>query len=184
MKDLKLTAIIGEMYQENSLAQSVYSLAKNNNGYFKSDKQAAFLKNQIDKGQGAVGHQEAYGNYVTVFAEYDDRGITKIFTKSPKTGREVVKFQRMSDAEHKAQQDSRERFKQQQADYTRNLNVSIVTSKKEEIRKLESYIESLGLELEKYRESNPSVAQTLTTVIGRYVKDIEVLKQEIEDLLK
>ena len=52
----------------NELLRSIYSLAKNNNGLFKSEKQAQFLKRQIDFRDGIVGSQEMYGNSVSVRA--------------------------------------------------------------------------------------------------------------------
>lgn len=62
---------------ENSidLRMSVLGLVKNNNGIFKSEKQASFLKSLIDQQDGVVGHTEHGRPY---FAEYDDKGITKI----------------------------------------------------------------------------------------------------------
>lgn len=66
-----------DMLSENSidLKISVLDLAKNNNGMFKSEKQASFLKSMIDQREGLVGHTEHGRPY---FAEYDDKGITKI----------------------------------------------------------------------------------------------------------
>jgi hypothetical protein len=66
-----------DMLSENSidLKISVLDLAKNNNGMFKSEKQGSFLKSMIDQREGLVGHTEHGRPY---FAEYDDRGITKI----------------------------------------------------------------------------------------------------------
>lgn len=57
------------------LRMSVLGLCKNNNGMFKSEKQASFLKSMIDQRDGLVGHTEHGRPY---FAEYDDNGITKI----------------------------------------------------------------------------------------------------------
>lgn len=58
-----------------NLKMSVLGLCKYNNGMFKSEKQASFLKSMMDQKNGLVGHTEHGRPY---FAEYDDNGITKI----------------------------------------------------------------------------------------------------------
>jgi hypothetical protein len=75
-----------------SLAQSVFSLAKSNNGFFKSTKQADFLISKINSLEGFVGTVTSGYNSCAIFAENDDKGITKI-TKSTKKG-QVVMFER------------------------------------------------------------------------------------------
>jgi hypothetical protein len=62
------------------LRMSVLGLAKNNNGMFKSEKQASFLKLMIDKRDGLIGHTEHGRPY---FADYDDKGIIKVTVGNP-----------------------------------------------------------------------------------------------------
>lgn len=62
------------------LKMSVLGLAKNNNGMFKSEKQASFLKSIINRSEGLIGHTEHGRPY---FAYYDDKGITKVEVGNP-----------------------------------------------------------------------------------------------------
>jgi hypothetical protein len=62
------------------LRMSVLGLAKNNNGIFKSEKQASFLKLMIDERDGLIGHTEHGRPYL---ADYDDKGIIKITVGNP-----------------------------------------------------------------------------------------------------
>jgi hypothetical protein len=84
----------------NSILVSVYALAKNNNGFFKSEKQAAFLTAELDKAQGTFIEGFSFGEYNgaystrTVTVAYDAQGITEIKTTGDKTRKTVIKFTR------------------------------------------------------------------------------------------
>ena len=80
---IKLKNLVNKIIlSENSvdLRMSVLGLVKNNNGIFKSEKQAAFLKSIIDQRDGVIGHTEHGRPY---FAYYDDKGITKVEVGNP-----------------------------------------------------------------------------------------------------
>lgn len=87
---------------------SVYSLANNNNGFFKSEKQAQFLISELDKVGGqfiewfAFGYtgKEKHSRFVTV--SYDNQGIIEIRTKAEKSGKGSVKFTRKTAQEFAA----------------------------------------------------------------------------------
>jgi hypothetical protein len=159
----------------NELLRSIYSLAKNNNGVFKSEKQAQFLKRQIDLRDGVVGNHEAYGNSVSVRVEYDDKGITKIYTHSTKTNRDVVKFRRISDEQFKDNQDrvaatidsERERYKS-----------AVANNLQQRIDLLRSDIRELGDDADK----NPSIAKTLNKAISRYQLELADLERQLAEL--
>jgi hypothetical protein len=77
------------------IKQSVFALAKYNNGFFKSEKQGKFLISMIEKRQGTIGStfvgrsdQNSYG----IYADYDLQGITKIYKHNSKGL--VVMFER------------------------------------------------------------------------------------------
>lgn len=74
----------------SSIKVSIMSLAKNNNGFFKSEKQAAFLTNILSKLDGCIGHNVIYNNSVPVFVDWDEKGIIKIVAKSSKTGDKLM----------------------------------------------------------------------------------------------
>lgn len=93
MKKQQIVEIVKEVVG-NSLAQSIYGLVKSNNGLFKSDAQANFLKSQLDRSSGVFGSGSAYGNSYTDFAEYDDKGIVRITRKAFKTGKESTFWER------------------------------------------------------------------------------------------
>lgn len=80
---IKLKNLVNKInLSENSidLRRSVLGLVKNNNGIFKSEKQAAFLKSIIDQRDGVIGHTEHGRPYS---AYYDDKGITKVEVGNP-----------------------------------------------------------------------------------------------------
>lgn len=89
-----LLNIVNEALSPDDLAKSIYSLAKYNNGYFKSPAQAQFLKGQLDRRDGVVGTGNTYGNSHTDFAEYDDKGIVKIERNLATTNKSKIVFQR------------------------------------------------------------------------------------------
>lgn len=74
------------------ISKSIFGLAKSNNGFFKSEKQAKFLSSKIDDLDGCIGHANSGYNSCPIFASYDDKGITKII-KSTKNG-DVLMFER------------------------------------------------------------------------------------------
>jgi len=159
----------------NELLRSIYSLAKNNNGLFKSEKQAQFLKRQIDFRDGIVGSQEMYGNSVSVRAEYDDKGITKIYTHSHKTNRDVVKFIRISD----------EQFKDNQDRFISNRNAEIEKAKSGIVQNIQQRIDLLRndiAELANEIDNNPSVAIILNKHIDRYRLELVDLERQLAEL--
>ena len=159
----------------NELLRSIYSLAKNNNGNFKSEAQAAFLKRQIDLRDGVVGSQEMYGNSVSVHAEYDDKGITKIYTHSHKTNRDVVKFTRISD----------EQFKDNQDRFITNRNAEIERSKSRIAQNLQQRIDLLRNDIRELGDeavNNPSIANTLNKAIVRYELELADLERQLAEL--
>jgi hypothetical protein len=67
---------------QNSIQSSVFHLAKSNNGFWKSEKQAAFLIGQFTQSEGCVGHADSGYNSCPIFVEWDADGITKIWKHS------------------------------------------------------------------------------------------------------
>jgi hypothetical protein len=92
----------------NNVLISLFALAKNNNGFFKSEKQAQFLTKFLADNEGIFIESFSFG-YTgktkaerTTFFTWDDQGITKITTKASVSGKESVKFARMDSAEYDA----------------------------------------------------------------------------------
>lgn len=74
------------------ISKSIFGLAKSNNGFFKSEKQAAFLISQMSEFGGCIGHAKSGYNSCPIFASWDEKGITKI-VKAAKNG-DVIMFER------------------------------------------------------------------------------------------
>lgn len=72
--------------------KSILSLAKSNNGFFKSEKQAQFLSSKINEFDGFIGRADSGYYSCPIFASCDKEGITKI-VKSTKNG-DVLMFER------------------------------------------------------------------------------------------
>lgn len=176
MRKQQIVEIVKEVV-ENSLAQSIYSLAKNNNGFFKSDVQANFLRSQLDRVNGAFANGDVYGNSYTDFAEYDDKGITRIFRKAFKTNKEKEIFKRL------AGQDL-EDFKNKQASLTASRNketLDTIKSLQDGIEKDRKFIEDLNQNLETFK-NNPVLVRTFTGAIADAEKKIAETEQEIQRL--
>lgn len=75
-----------------SLSHSIFSLANSNNGFFKSERQANFLISQMSVNDGLIGHANSGYNACPIFAEWDNKGITKI-VKASKNG-DIIMFER------------------------------------------------------------------------------------------
>jgi hypothetical protein len=91
---------VNESLSTAELGKSVFSLTKNNNGLFKSEAQAKFLISQIDNYQGLVGYANSGYNSIPIFAEYDEKGITKLVKRSNDKSlkdKDVVVFERKND---------------------------------------------------------------------------------------
>ena len=74
------------------ISQSIFSLAKKNNGFFKSEKQGQYLIAQLSEYDGCIGHADSGYNSCPIFADWDNKGIIKI-VKSSKNG-DVIMFER------------------------------------------------------------------------------------------
>lgn len=72
-----------------TITASILGLTKNNNGFFKSEKQADFLINQLNKSFGFIGISDSGYNSCPIFAKWDNEGIVEL-SKDSKSGRLVI----------------------------------------------------------------------------------------------
>lgn len=75
---------------------SVLSLCKNNNGFFKSEKQAKYLISQLKRWGGHIGQNDSGYNTCPLSAEWDDDGIIKTTKYTKSKGRVTVWERRVS----------------------------------------------------------------------------------------
>ena len=88
----------------DNLAASFASLVKSNNGFFKSEKQAAFLLSVCqDAGTFYTGGQ-VYGNSYSLQYNCDDAGVVSVEKYLPKTGKIVITWSRLTSTEFAANQ--------------------------------------------------------------------------------
>ena len=81
------------------ILKSIFGLAKNNNGFFKSEKQAKFLTSVLEQKEGFVGYSDSGFNSCPIFAKWDSIGLLEI-TKHRSTKKGCVNefmFQRKVD---------------------------------------------------------------------------------------
>lgn len=78
------------------ILSSIFGLVKNNNGFFKSEKQAEFLISQMEKLDGNIGFTSSGYHSCPIFASWDEKGIIKIIKHSKtKSGcKDIVTFER------------------------------------------------------------------------------------------
>jgi hypothetical protein len=78
------------VYLNMDISQSIFGLAKSNNGFFKSDNQGIFLISQLKEFGGCFA--QANSGYNSCSILWDQKGITKII-KSAKNA-DIVMFER------------------------------------------------------------------------------------------
>jgi len=79
---------------DNNLAVSFASLVKSNNGFFKSEKQAAFLLGKCQEVNVFYAGGNVYGNSFTLSYVCDEKGVVKVEKYLPKTGKVETTFMR------------------------------------------------------------------------------------------
>lgn len=92
--------LINENLSLDDLSKSIFGLTKNNNGFFKSEAQAKFLISQIKNYDGLIGYANSGHHSIPIFAEYDEKGITKLVKYSNDKSlkdKNVVVFERKSE---------------------------------------------------------------------------------------
>jgi hypothetical protein len=93
-----------------TIMQSVYTLAKTNNGFFKSEKQASFLIATLAERQGVFCELYSFGANNgaqarrNVFVSWDSNGITEIKTVAEKSHKTNVLFARIDESVFQAKQ--------------------------------------------------------------------------------
>jgi len=94
----------------SNLLTSVYSLAKNNNGFFKSEKQAAFLASELSSCGGFFYELFSFGDNNgaqarrDVYVTWDSKGITEIKTIAAISRKTKVLFTRLDNSIFEAKQ--------------------------------------------------------------------------------
>lgn len=94
----------------NELAMSFAALVKNNDGLFKSDKQAQYLLSQCEEENMFTTSGTVYRSPFTMFYHCDEKGVVKVEKYLPRTSKTEVVWLRpvkgtlsIKDAKHLAQ---------------------------------------------------------------------------------
>ena len=95
----------------NEIAASFASLVKSNNGFFKSEKQAAFLLSKCQDGNTFVCGGHVYRNPFTLYYVCDASGVVRVEKYTSKTGKNVTTWTRQSDEAFQASQAAKEASK-------------------------------------------------------------------------
>lgn len=83
----------------STVAISFASLVKNNNGFFKSEKQAAFLLSQCQDGMTFITSGDVYGNAFSLNYNCDSQGVVTVEKYLNKKGEIQLIFQRVVQGE-------------------------------------------------------------------------------------
>lgn len=86
----------------NEIAVSFASLVKSNNGFFKSEKQAAFLLSKCQDTNTFVCGGNVYNNSFTMFCICDSLGVVKVEKYTPKSGKTVTTWERQTEEQYQA----------------------------------------------------------------------------------
>lgn len=169
-----MISLIKEVLGVDDLAKSIYTLAKYNNGYFKSPAQAQFLKGQLDRRMGSVASGEMYGNGYTDWAEYDDKGITRIWRHLSKTNQSKDVFTRKSDEE----------FSDSRATQIDNANKNLldtISIYEKKIEEIEQEMQEVSNDLKSAMEETPEKAPSFQRILDREMEKYQSRKKELED---
>jgi len=86
----------------NEIAVSFASLVKSNNGFFKSEKQSAFLLSKCQDTNTFVCGGSVYNNSFTMFYICDSLGVVKVEKYTPKSGKTVTTWGRQTEEQYQA----------------------------------------------------------------------------------
>ena len=156
------------------LAKNVYSLAKNNNGLFKSEVQGNFLIEQLNLSDGYLGQTNGIKYKNPIFAEYNKEGITKIYKQMAASTKVEIIFERKVEGE------------------LTSLEVKALASYKRKLKKLEKELKErmTSFLTGDYNSSgDPSTyTEDIIEMYNRHndvkIKAIEHIKSEIAELEK
>lgn len=169
-----MISLIKEVLGVDDLAKSIYTLAKYNNGYFKSPAQAQFLRGQLDRRSGKVASGEMYGNGYTDWAEYDDKGITRIWRHLSKTNQDKDVFTRKSDEE----------FSNSRSTEIDNANknfLDTISIYKKQIEEIEQEMKEVSNDLKSAMEGNPEKAESFQRILDSTMEKYQSRIKELED---
>lgn len=161
---------------EDNIKRSIFSLAKYNNGKFKSEKQAEFLKKMLRRNEGYLGSTDTFGNSTAFFAYWDDEGITKIDKHYGTSNRVKNFFTRYSEEEYEIEKARKlERLKNEYKELSKIWNDNL----KSEIERIEKGVKAL----EKYLDGDDmmkKIYRDSVTVLDRY-RRLNFLPDEMPD---
>lgn len=155
------------------------SLTRTNNGFFKSEIQANLLMDELRICKGYLGHTIGTKNSNPVFAEYDNKGIIKVYKNMVSSNKVEIVFERKVEG------------------VLTSLEVKSLASYKRKLKKLEKELEVNKIILEKNSELNKNSKNNVETqkntedvieMCSRYndvkIKAIEHIKSEIAKIEK
>jgi hypothetical protein len=77
----------------SDIAKSFASLVNNNNGLFKSEKQAAFLLSMCQEGKTFICGGHVYKNPFIMLYHCNDKGVVKVEKHTPHTGKLITTWE-------------------------------------------------------------------------------------------
>lgn len=99
------------------------SLTRTNNGFFKSEIQANLLMDELRICKGYLGHTIGIKNSNPVFAEYDNKGIIKVYKNMLSSNKIEIIFERKLEGK------------------LTSIEVKVLSSFKRKLKKLEKELE-------------------------------------------
>lgn len=127
-----------------NISKSIFTLTKYNNGFFKSEKQAAFLIDQMEKADGCIGVANSGYNQCPIFAEWDNKGITKVVKHNKK---HTVMFERKTPG-------------------------ILTEPEKKEIKRLERKAKSINKDIKEFEQSFRDGSYNKTGDVSTYTADM------------
>lgn len=130
----------------SDILRSCYSLAKYNNGHFKSEKQAAFLSRSLSTYGGVFTESFSFGEFggalstCTVAVQWDEKGIVSIVRTSSK-GKQKQVFQRVEESTYQEAQAELQRKR----DIMAKLNAEYDRMLAEDIQKAQHLLRNAGI---------------------------------------
>lgn len=164
----------------SQVAMSFASLVKSNNGFFKSEKQAAFLLSQCQEQNVFYAGGSIYKNSYMMEYHCDAKGVVKVVKYLSKTARQVVMFERMTGEAFIAKQEATQAAKK------REIEREAVAMAKYQAR-LDAFqvaFEVAKAYIKQTLVNSGSSEDAANRCVGMILKDSDDIQDMIEDLIK
>lgn len=164
----------------SQVAMSFASLVKVNNGFFKSEKQAAFLLSQCQEENVFYAGGSVYKNSYMMEYHCDAKGVVKVVKYLSKTARQVVMFERLTEEAFIAKQEATQAAKEREA----SREAAAMAKYQERLDAFQVTLEVAKAYIKQTLVNSGSSEDAANRCVGMILKDSDDIQDMMEDLMK